>query len=69
VTDINIETQKLEEGKTYKYRGIEETEGIQHQKIKKILKKEYSRRLRMILKSKLHAKNKLQQLEHQPSQY
>ena len=30
--DINREIQELEEGKTYKYLGIEEIESIQHQK-------------------------------------
>ena len=30
VTDINREIQELEQGKTYKYLGIEESEGIQH---------------------------------------
>jgi hypothetical protein len=54
VTDINREIQ----GKTYKYLGIEESEGIQHQEIKVILKLEY-RRLRMILKSELNARNKI----------
>jgi len=31
VMDINREIQELEQGKTYKYLGIEESEGIQHQ--------------------------------------
>jgi hypothetical protein len=31
VIDINREIQELELGKTYKYLGIEESEGIQHQ--------------------------------------
>jgi hypothetical protein len=49
--DINRELQELEQGNTYKYLGIEEGEGIQHQKMKERLKQEYRRRLRMILKS------------------
>ena len=57
--DINREMQELEQRKTYKYLGIEEGEGIQHQQVKERLKKEYSRRLRMILKSELNAKNKI----------
>jgi hypothetical protein len=48
----------LEQGKTYKYLGIEESEGIQHQQMKERLKQEY-RRLRMILKSELNARNKI----------
>jgi hypothetical protein len=42
-----------------KYLGIEESEGIQHQKMKERLKREYNRRLRMILKSELNARNKI----------
>jgi hypothetical protein len=34
VIDINREVQELEQGKTYKYLGIEESEGIQHQQMK-----------------------------------
>ena len=51
VIDTNREIQALEQGKTYKYLGIEESEGIHHQQMKERLKQEYSRRLRMILKS------------------
>ena len=56
--DINREIQELEQGKTYKYLGIEESEGIQHQQMKERLKQEYRRRLRMIMKSELIARNK-----------
>jgi hypothetical protein len=45
VIDINREIQELEQGKMYKYLGIEESEGIQHQKMKERLKQEYRRRL------------------------
>jgi hypothetical protein len=57
VIDINREIQELEQGKTYKYLGIEE--GLQHQQVKERLKQEYNRRLRMILKSALNARNKI----------
>jgi len=59
LNDINREIQGLEQGKTYKYLGIEESEGIQHQQMKERLKQEYNRRLRMILKSELNARNKI----------
>jgi hypothetical protein len=59
VVDINREIQELEHGNTYKYLGIEESNGIQHQQRKERLKKECTRRLRMILKSELNAKNKI----------
>jgi len=57
--DINREIQELGEGKTYKYLGIEESEGIHHQQMKERLKQEYRRRLRMTLKSELKAGNKI----------
>jgi hypothetical protein len=57
--DINREIQEMELGKTYKYLGIEEGEGIQHQQMKERLKEEYRRRLRMILKFELNARNKI----------
>jgi hypothetical protein len=59
VVDINREIQELEQQKTYKYLGTEESDGIQHQQMKERLKKEYTRRLRIILKSELNAKNKI----------
>jgi hypothetical protein len=59
VIDINREIQELEPGKTYKYLVIEESEGIQHQQMKERLKQENRRRLRMILKSELKARNKI----------
>ena len=58
VIDTNREIQELEQGKTYKYLGIEESEDIQHQQMKERLKQEY-RRLSMILKSELNARNKI----------
>jgi len=53
------EIQKLEQGKTYKYLGIEENEGIQHQQMRERLKQKYSRRIRMLLKCELNARNKI----------
>ena len=59
VIDINREIQELEQGNTYRYLGIEQSEGVQHQLMKERLKQEYSRRLRMIQKSELNARNKI----------
>jgi hypothetical protein len=50
VININREILELEQGRMYKYLGIEESEGIQQQ---------YIRRLRLILKSELNARNKI----------
>jgi len=59
VIEMNREIQELEQVKTYKYLGIEESEGIQHQQMKERLKQEYRKRLRMMLKSELNARNKI----------
>jgi hypothetical protein len=59
VIDNNREIQELEQGKTYKYLGTEESEGIQHPQMKDRLKREYNRRLSMLLKSVLNARNKI----------
>ena len=64
VIDTNREIKEVEKGKTYRYLGIEESEGIRHQQMKERLKQEYSRRLKMILKSELTPGIRLQQLEH-----
>jgi hypothetical protein len=40
VIDNNREIQELKQGKMYKYLGIEESEGIQHQQMKDRLKHE-----------------------------
>jgi hypothetical protein len=59
VIDTNRVIQELEQGKTYEYLGSDESEGIQQQQMKERLKQEYSRILRMILKSELNARNKI----------
>jgi hypothetical protein len=59
VIDINREIQELQQGKAYQYLGIQESERIQHQQTKGRLKQVHSRRLRMILKSEMNAKNKI----------
>jgi hypothetical protein len=56
ILDINREYNSLNREK---YLGTEESEGIQHQQMQERLKKEYTRRLRMILKSELNARNKI----------
>ena len=62
VIDINREIQELEQGKTYKYLRIEESEGIKYQQMKERLKQEYSRKLRMRVKSELNARNKITEI-------
>jgi hypothetical protein len=59
VIDNNRKIQELQQGKTCRYLGIEECEGIQHQQMKERLKQEYNRRVRMVLKSELNTRNKI----------
>jgi len=48
--------------KAYMYLGIEESFDIQHKNEKEQLKKEYLRRLRLVLGTELSAKNKIQSI-------
>jgi hypothetical protein len=52
--------KELDPRKAYKYLGIEESFDIQHKNEKEKLKKEYLRRLRLVLGAELSAKNKIQ---------
>ena len=49
----------LENEKVYKYLGVDESDGIQHSKMKEKIRKEYYRRIRLILKSELNSANKM----------
>jgi hypothetical protein len=52
--------KELDPRKAYKYLGIEESFGIQHKNENEKLKKEYLRRLRLVLGTELRVKNKIQ---------
>ena len=49
----------LDEGETYKYLGIEETNQIYHQNMRKILRESFVKVVKIILKTKLTPKNKI----------
>ena len=51
--------QDLEQSETYKYLGMEEGEGLQHPQMKGKIQKEYKRRVKLVLKSELNARNKI----------
>ena len=51
--------QDLDQAETYKYLGMEEGEGVQHHKMKVTIRKEYKRRIKLVLKSELNARNKI----------
>ena len=55
----NTAIQELDHEGTYTYLGIEEGDGIEHHKMKGKVRKEYKRRLKLILKSELNARNKI----------
>ena len=55
--DLSIKA--LEEGETYKYLGVEETNKIDHAKMRKLHKEGYVKTVKMILKTKLTPKNKI----------
>jgi hypothetical protein len=57
---METEIKELDTMKAYKYLGVEESHNIEHKKEKDRLKKEYIRRLRLILSTELSAKNKMQ---------
>ena len=52
--------KELDPRKAYKYSGIEECFDIQHKNEKEKLKKEYLRRVKLVLGTELSAKNKIQ---------
>ena len=44
----------------YKYLGVDESDGIQHSKMKEKIRKEYYRRVRLILRTELNERNKME---------
>ena len=51
--------QHKDQAETYKYLGMEEEEGVKHYKMKVNIRKEYKRRIKLVLKSELNARNKI----------
>ena len=60
--------QDLDQVETYKYLGMEEEEGVQHHKMKVKIKKEYKRRITLVLKSELNTRNKINSHQYSSSQ-
>ena len=56
----NTIIEGLDQEGTYKYLGINEGDGIQHSAMKEKIRKEYYRRVRLILQSELNACNKFE---------
>ena len=58
--DRNTVIQGLDQESTYKYLGTNEGDGIQHSAMKEKIRKEYYRRVRLVLQSELNACNKFE---------
>jgi len=58
--DIDSCIKELDQENTYKYLGVDEGDGIQHAKMKEKVRKEYYRRVRMVLKMELNAVNRFE---------
>ena len=58
---LNLDTviKDLEQDTTYNYLGINEGDGIEHSKMKEKIRKEYYRRVRLVLTSELNAVNRI----------
>ena len=63
-SDLQIDTdtciRELDQEEVYKYLGINEGDGIQHAAMKEKVRKEYCRRVRLVLKSELNAANRFE---------
>ena len=58
VIDDDTEIQELDQEGVYKYLGVDESDGVQHSKMKEKIRKEYNRRVRLILRTELNGRNK-----------
>ena len=59
ILDEETVVKELQQEDSYKYLGMNEAEGIQHATTKEKIRKEYYRRVRLILKSELNAVNRI----------
>ena len=49
----------LEPGQVYKYLGVDESNGIQHSMMRERLRREYFRRVKVVLRTELCGRNKI----------
>ena len=56
---VNTVNKELDQEGTYKYLGMNEGDRLQHSSMKEKIRKEYYRRVRMVLKSELNASNRI----------
>ena len=55
--DVDTIIRELDPGESYKYLGVHECNGINHSAMKEKVRKEYYRRIRLVLKTELNSKN------------
>ena len=60
VTDDDTEIQELDQERVYTYLGVDQNDGFQHSKMKEKIRKEYSKRVRLILRTELNGRNKIE---------
>ena len=60
IIDEYTAIEELNQGGIYKYLGVDESDGIQHRKMKEKTSKEYLRRVRLILRTALNRRNKIE---------
>ena len=60
VIDDDTEIQELDQEGVYKYLGVDESDGVQHSKMKEKIRKEYNRRVRLILRTEINGRNKIE---------
>ena len=58
--DIDTAVRDLDPEETYKYLGVNEGDGINHASMKEKIRKEYYRRIRLVLKTELNSKNRIE---------
>ena len=58
--DVDTEIQELDQEGVYKYLSVDESDGIQHSKMKEKIRREYNRRVRSILRTGLNGRNKME---------
>ena len=60
ILDIETIIKELDPEECYKYLGVNEGDGINHTKMKEKIRKEYYRRVRLVLKTELNSKNRIE---------
>ena len=60
VINDDTEVQELDQEEVCKYLGVDENDGIQHSKMKEKIRKEYNSRARLILRTELNGRNKVE---------